>query len=148
VVDEDREDWRRIESVYEQVRFAWQPMITGDTPSPQLFQIVWRLRVYQQRRGIWQDLLAWCERALVVAHAEALVSEEASMLVNIGSVYYALGDKRQALDYCEQSLPLYRQVGDKGGEATALNNIGGVYSDLGDKRHALDYFEQSLPLFR
>jgi hypothetical protein len=42
LVNEDRQDWRRIEAVYEQVRFAWQQPGRSrcEEPSPQLFQFV------------------------------------------------------------------------------------------------------------
>ena len=147
-VEEDREDWRRIEAVYEQVRFAWRQMIAVDEPSPLLFQFVWRLSTYQERSGIWQDKLAWCNRAVSYARAEALVGEEASMLAHIGSVYSTLGDNRQALAFYEQALPLKRQMNDKRGEATTLHSIGLVYSTLGDNRQALAFYEQTLPLRR
>ena len=147
-VEEDREDWRRIEAVYEQVRFAWRQMIAVDEPSPLLFQFVWRLSTYQERRGIWQDKLAWCNRAVSYARAEALVGEEASMLAHIGSVYSTLGDNRQALAFYEQALPLKRQMNDKRGEATTLHSIGLVYSTLDDKHQALAFYEQALLLRR
>jgi tetratricopeptide (TPR) repeat protein len=140
LVNEDRSDWRRIESVYEQVRFA---ATAGDK-----VRFVDALATYQTRRGIWGDWLAWLAAALAQAQGAEDRSAEARMLHGHGFVYSALGDKRQALDYYAQALPLRRQVGDKGGEAVTLNNIGSVYSDLGDKRQALDYYAQALPLIR
>ena len=148
LVHEDREDWQRIEAVYAQVRFAWQQLVEDGKLSPRLFQFVGQLGAYQERRGIWQDKLAWCHQALAYAQTEMLVKEQASLLVHLGYGYSALGDKLQALDYYVQSLPLRRQVGDKTGEATTLINIGAVYSALGDKHQALDYFEQAHSLSR
>ncbi|MCO5212668.1 MAG: tetratricopeptide repeat protein [Caldilinea sp.] len=140
VVDADDEDWRRIETVYEQVRFA------ADAGNKMRF--VDALETYQTRRGIWGDRLAWLAAALAEARGAGDRNAEARKLNEYGFVYSALGDKRQALDFYEQALPLFRQVGDKRGEATTLNNIGTVYDDLGDKRQALDYYEQALPLRR
>jgi tetratricopeptide (TPR) repeat protein len=145
VVKEDREDWQRIEGVYPQVRYAWQGLADDDA---RLLAFMWALRIHFNRRGMGPEQIAWAERALGCARAQHDEKTVATLLNNIGSVYSALGDKRQALDYFEQSLPLFRQVGNKAGEANTLSNIGAVYSALGDQRLALDYFEQSLPLRR
>ncbi len=68
-------------------------------------------------------------------------SGEATTLSNIGSVYFALGEKQKALEFYNQALPLDKQVGDKSGEATTLTNIGFVYYALGEKQKALEWRE-------
>ncbi|MCB0056583.1 MAG: tetratricopeptide repeat protein, partial [Caldilineaceae bacterium] len=144
LVHEDREDWQRIEAVYAQVRFAWQQLVEDGKLSPRLFQFVGQLGAYQERRGIWQDKLAWCHQALAYAQTEMLVKEQASLLVHLGYGYSALGDKLQALDYYVQSLPLRRQVGDKGGEAITLLNAGVALWQLDDQAQAMERFEAFL----
>jgi len=143
-VNEDREAWPRIEALYPQIKHAWSALPADET----LFDFIWALRIYQERRGLWPDYLAWAERGLKVAQALGRKSETATLLVHLGFAYNALGDKPKALEYYNQALPLRRQVGDKGGEATTLTNIGKVYSALGDKPQALEYYNQALPLRR
>jgi tetratricopeptide (TPR) repeat protein len=147
-VNEDREDWQRIEEIYPQVAFSWQQGSSKGNEGTYLFNFVWHLRIYQERRGLWDDKLQWAEQALHFAQSHNLPEQTASMMVNIGFVHDALGEKTQALAYYEQALPLRRQAGDKAGEATTLNNLGGVYDDLGEKAQALAYYEQALPLWR
>ncbi len=145
LVDEDREDWQRIQEIYPQVTQAWAQL--GDT-TERVFDFVWYLGIYQERQGLWQDKLAWAGRGLEIARAQNLEAEAASMLIHLGYVYNALGEKQQALAYFEQALPLWRQVGDQAGEAGTLHNIGAVYDALGEKQQALAYYEQALPLSR
>ncbi|MCE7983868.1 MAG: hypothetical protein DYG89_22060 [Caldilinea sp. CFX5] len=145
LVEEDEEDWQRIEAIYEQVSFAWSQLSATDASA---IQFVDSLMTFQTRRGLFQDRLQWLALALTAARQEQDQKAEARMLHEYGYVYSSLGDKRQALAYYEQALPLRRQVGDKAGEATTLNNIGSVYDDLGEKEKALAYYEQALPLWR
>src|ERR1039457_6630285 len=88
------------------------------------------------------------ERAHSIWHGLGDGYEEGLCLYDIGSVYYALGEKQKALDYHGQALPLYRAVGDRSGEATTLNSIGDVYYALGEKQKSLDYYGQALPIYR
>lgn len=146
LVNENREDWQRIEAVYDQVRYAWERLVESEKPSPLQLEFVWRLSTYHERRGIWQDELTWCTQALAYAQAEALVSEQALLLDRIGSVHSALGDGRRALDYFEQALPLHRQAGAKEGETTTLNNMGLAFLALGESAEAGTHFEQAFDL--
>ncbi len=110
LVNEDREAWQRIETVYSQVQQAWRR--TLDEPeTPRLLDFVWALRVYQERRGLWQDFLGWANRGLKWTRDNDERSDEATLLTNIGAVYDALGDKQQALDFYNQALPLRRAGG-------------------------------------
>jgi len=90
----------------------------------------------------------WFELGLNAAKAKQDDQQQALFLNNLGGIWSALGEKRNALKYFEQAVSLYRAVGDRIGEAGTLHNIGSVWSDLGEKRKALDFFEQSLPLLR
>ncbi|MCT7965820.1 tetratricopeptide repeat protein [Laspinema sp. D1] len=107
------------------------------------------LQLFQQGTAeSLREALQKLEAALPLYQAAGDAAKEAFILLGMGRIYSALGDKQTALDYYNQSLPLRREVGDKAGEAITLNNIGQVYSALGDKQTALDYYNQSLPLFR
>jgi tetratricopeptide (TPR) repeat protein len=144
-VNEDREDWQRIETIYEQVSFAWSQLSTTDASA---IQFVDSLATFQTRRGLFQDRLRWLAPALAATQQQQEQKAEARMLHEYGAVYSALGEKEKALAYYEQALPLWRQGGDKAGEAVTLNNIGAVYDALGEKEKALAYYEQALPLWR
>jgi len=146
LVIEDTEDWQRIENIYKQVRHAWQRLTKSAELSPLLLEFIWRLSTYHERRGIWQDELAWCISALPYVQANALISEEASLLGRIGFVHYALGDSRNALNYFELALPLQRQMGDQDHEATTLNNMGLALIELKETARACAHFEQALAL--
>jgi tetratricopeptide (TPR) repeat protein len=147
-VNENRQDWQRIEGLYSQVQWAWQRAVTGGAAVEEVLILAEALRIYQQRRGLWQDRLAWYEHALELARAAGRLDDVSALLTNIGKVHDDLGDKPRALAYYEQALLLDRQLEDKSGEATDLNNIGAVYHHLGDKSQALAYYEQALPLRR
>ena len=142
-VNEDREDWQRIETIYEQVSFAWSQLSTTDASA---IQFVDSLETFQTRRGLFQDRLRWLAPALAATQQQQEQKTEARMLHEYGYVYSALGEKAQALAYYEQALPLSRQVEDKAGEATTLTSIGAIYSVLGKKAQALEYYKQALPL--
>ena len=121
LVDADREDWQTIESFYSQIAFAWDRATGISQAGQSLAEFVWSLRIYQERRGLWPDKLSWSKQALDEARMSEDIAAESSMLINIGYVYSALGDKQQALDFYNQALPLDRQVGDLSGQATTLS---------------------------
>ncbi len=88
------------------------------------------------------------EKALELARSAKAQDKQSLLLLALGTLHNALGEKQKALDFYNQSLPLYRAVGDRSGEAGTLNNIGLVYDALGEKQKALDFYTQSLPLWR
>src|SRR5690606_5453099 len=108
LVNEDREDWRRIEQAYGQIKWAWSG-VDGE----EVLQWVGALGIYQDRRGLWRDYLEWAGRGLELARAEGRRSDEATLLSNIGLVYNRLGQRQQALDYYERALPIREEVGDR-----------------------------------
>src|ERR1039457_2941350 len=88
------------------------------------------------------------EQAGALWHSLRDAGEEALCLHQIGTIYYNLGETKNALDYYNQALTPRRAALDRVGEAKTLNNIGNVYSALGEKRKALDHYNQALPLWR
>ena len=142
LVNADREEWRQIEAVYEQIKHAWQQLPEDET----VLDWVWALGLYQERRGLWRDKTAWTNRGLEVAETEEQKEAEASMLVNLGYVYNSLGQREEALAYYNRALPIMEEVGNRAGLATTLNNIGSVYNDLGQREEALAYYNRALPI--
>ena len=144
LVNEDPKDWRRIEAIYGQIKHAWTGV--SKTGGEKLLDMIWALHVFQERRGLWREYLAWAERGLRLAEEKGWREEFGRLLVHFGFAYNALGQREQALDYYERALPITEEVGDRAGEATTLNNIGLVYDNLGQREKALDYYERALPI--
>jgi tetratricopeptide (TPR) repeat protein len=141
-VEEDPDDWHRIEAVYNQLQWAWQALPEG----PVLLDWIGALWVYQERRGLWQDYLAWANRALPMVRYQGLQKEERGLLIKLGFAYKSLGEHNKALDYFQQARPLCEAVGDRAGLAVTLNNIGASYDALGERDKALNYYQQARPL--
>jgi len=144
LVNRDRQDWRPIEALYGQIKWAWQVIPRDAT----LLDWVWALQTYQRRRGLWRDQIGWTQAGLEVAQAEGRRKDEGTLLNNIGVVYRRLGQGEKALDYYRRARPIREQVGDRAGLAATLNNIGLVYHSLGQREKALDYYRRALPINR
>jgi tetratricopeptide (TPR) repeat protein len=141
LVNEDREDWRRIGAAYGQIKWAWERL------QPEaVLDFVWALQIYQRRQGLWTDGLEWAETGLARVRAKGNRKVEGALLNNIGEVYRSLGQGERALDYFNRALPIREEVGDRAGVAHTLNNIGEVYHSLGQWERALDYFNRALPI--
>ena len=55
LVDEDREDWQRIQMVYPQVMQAWAWQLELQPDDERLLDFYRSLHTYQQRQGLWSD---------------------------------------------------------------------------------------------
>ena len=142
LANEDRQDWRRIEEGYGQIKWGWQ----ATTDDEDRLEWVWALKGYQRLRGLWRDRLEWHEAGLAATRALGRRKAEGVMLNDIGIAYSDLGQRDKALDYYQQALAIREEVGDRAGVAQTLNNIGLVYDALGQRDQALDYFQQALPI--
>ncbi|MDP2936784.1 MAG: tetratricopeptide repeat protein, partial [Dehalococcoidia bacterium] len=142
LVNQDRGDWRRIGGSYGQIKQAWMSVPDDET----LLELVWALRVFQERRGLWSDFLVWASRALGLAEAKGWRRDTGALLNNIGWVYKALGQRETALEYYGRALPIREEVGDRPGLAATLNNLGMVYDALAQREKALEYYRQALPI--
>lgn len=141
LVNEDRENWRRIATMYGQIKWAW-----GQASLPHVLDFVWALRIYQERQGLWRDALEWAKRGLTCARATHNKEAEGTLLNNIGLIYYRRGQREQALDYLDRTLSILEEVDDQAGLAATLNNIGGIYHSLNQSEQALDYYNRALPI--
>lgn len=70
----------------------------------------------------------------------------ASVLANLGSIHWWLGNHRTAQEYFEQSLAGHREAGEAEGEARSLGRLGLVYERLGDYPAALAYMREALAI--
>ena len=73
---------------------------------------------------------------------------KAQTLNNMGEAYYALVQRRKALDYFSRALSAWTSGTDRHGEALVYLNLGYTYTDLGDLKNALEHYEQSLTRWR
>lgn len=142
LVNADREDWRRIERNYEQIQWAWGKA----AETPDTLELGWAVRVYQERRGLWQDYLAWANRGLRLCQENGWRRGEGILLNNIGTIYIHLGQREKALVYYDLALPIREEVGDRSGLATTLNGIASAYNLLGQWEKALDYHNRALSI--
>ncbi|MBI1256929.1 MAG: tetratricopeptide repeat protein [Chloroflexi bacterium] len=104
--------------------------------------------------GHWYSLrndmdtaLIYREQSLKVARAQGDKQNEASALINIGTIWENRdNEKEKALEYYELALKLYSEIADKVGEGIALNNIGLIWDKLEQKQKALEYYQRALAL--
>jgi tetratricopeptide (TPR) repeat protein len=142
LVNEDREDWRRIEPEYPQLKWAWDQA----KKSQRLLDIVYALRIYQERRGLWRDDLDWASVGLNIAEGTGKRRDTAILLNDIGRMHNTLGQREKALEFYNQALPIMYEVGDRTGIATTLSNIGTMHDNLGRREKALAFYNQALPI--
>ena len=123
IPNEDTEDWRRIEAIYGQIKWAWQFLPEEES----VLDWASALCPYQQRRGLWGDNLDWANRALEISQREGLRRKEGELLDNIGDAYDNLGQPIESLEYYQKALSIRKEIRDVAGLITTLNNIGIVY---------------------
>jgi tetratricopeptide (TPR) repeat protein len=70
---------------------------------------------------------------------------EATVLMQIGSYYIALGQMQKAIDEDKEALPIWKGLKDAVGEASTLAHIGDVYRLWGFPDRAIHSYEASLP---
>ncbi|MEW5930363.1 MAG: tetratricopeptide repeat protein [Gemmatimonadota bacterium] len=139
------DDWRKIEEVYGQIKWAFDSVMDDDETS---FLFINSLAEYQQLRGLWADSLHWNERGLAAAEKQQHTSRIAALLNTNGLNCVSVGQREKALQLFERALPMMQEVGDGLGEANVLNNIGLVYHHVGQREKALQYFERALALMQ
>ena len=144
VVNEDRNDWRRIEKIYEQVLWAWENAPQDET----LVHFVWNLWQYQSLRGLMAEYMSWVQKALSVTQKTNDFEKLGSMLAHAGFISQSIGDPKTAIQYHSKALQIWQEIEDEKEQAKTLNNIGGVYGRLGQPEEALRYYKEALTIIR
>jgi tetratricopeptide (TPR) repeat protein len=90
----------------------------------------------------YYDALENYRFASKLAHDNEWFATEASVLNNIGGIYYILGDEIQAMDYFMQSLRIKELMNETKHLAGALINVGGLYNILGDHLEGLEFLKR------
>jgi tetratricopeptide (TPR) repeat protein len=141
LVNQDREDWRRIGAAYGQIKWAWAKL-----PLAYTLDFIEGLRTYQRRQGLWADYLEWAYRGLESVQAAGNREDEGTLLNNIGNAYKSLGQQEKALGYYLSALSIREEMGDKKGIAATESNIGVIYDSQGQWEKALDYYLRAVPI--
>src|SRR5215468_5491823 len=69
---------------------------------------------------------------------------EAMTLMEIGSIYYSIGDANKYTEYETRALTIWRTLGDRGGEGETLNNLGLAHRARGETEDALVPLRQAV----
>ena len=85
-------------------------------------------------------------KSLELAVATKFKKGEAGSLHNIGSVYKAKRDNKNALANYKNALAIFRELHDDGATASVLNNMAMIYQESGDYSISLDYYKKSLEI--
>jgi len=94
-----------------------------------------------------KDWMEWLEMALDAARQLGDRRAEGSILGNLGSAYFALGDARRAIEFHEKRLEIAREIGDRRGEGADLGNLGLAYDSTGNRARAVECMKQALAVF-
>ena len=141
-VNTDRQDWQHIESIYGQVRRAWEAVPENE----EMLELIWALHIYFNRRGLWQEGLAWSQRGLELSRINQWRNHEGTLLNNMGMYFHDLGQPQKALQYYNQALPILEEEESPARLAITLNNIAEIYKYLNQPQKALEHFNQALAI--
>lgn len=141
VVNQDSEDWQRIESLYGQINWAWRA--TSD--DEQLMALLKALGPYQHYRGMWNDRIRW-HKCLSEIPGER--EEEHNRLLDLGMLYQAQERWDEALRSFQEGLTICRQRGNRHGESYILNSMGLVYVSQKEWVKAIETYMESRAICR
>jgi DNA-binding SARP family transcriptional activator/tetratricopeptide (TPR) repeat protein len=113
-------------------------------PDSRPWQLADALRGYFYTQGLPAEWLAMAKAGLSGARATLDPVGEGAMLSSLGTLYWALGQHRVALDHYQRALPPLQRADIPEAEAAVLSNIGGVYIDLGELVQAAEHLESAL----
>jgi tetratricopeptide (TPR) repeat protein len=108
------------------------------------------------QEGIFFDMFRWGGNAILLELYLFLLpskewqpeSRKAARIYNeVGELYKATGQLRQAQQYFEQALDLFRTLGEQGGEVNVLNNLGAVWRAQGQIKDSLDCYQKANSLY-
>ncbi|MEZ4682109.1 MAG: NB-ARC domain-containing protein [Caldilineaceae bacterium] len=124
LVNENPEDWQRIELVYGQIKWARLREVSNSPEDENLLDFIWPLGIYQHRRGLWKDSIDWIKRGVKVAQAKNRQDIIELMFGRLGIVYHDIGQNILAIEQFQQALMIARGIGNRQGESSHLGNLG------------------------
>jgi tetratricopeptide (TPR) repeat protein len=122
---------------------------TDCEPSADCWQLADALRRYFYVQGLPVEWLATGKAGLAVAQLIGDEVGEVAMLSSLGTLYWAIGRHRVAVDYYLRTFPIQeRGATAPAANAAVLSNVGTVYIDLGELEQAAHYLERALVITR
>ena len=122
---------------------------TDGEPSADCWQLADALRRYFYVQGLPVEWLATGKAGLAVAQRIGDEVGEVAMLSSLGTLYWAIGRHRVAVDYYLRTFPIQeRGATAPAANAAVLSNVGTVYIDLGELEQAAHYLERALVITR
>ena len=94
------------------------------------------------------QLLACYRSRLAEAEAAGNAGAQATLLHNLGTLYYTIADYTQAMRYYRQQLVLAESLQHQRQQQQALRGLGAVHGALGDYDTAIATYQRSLELAR
>ena len=113
---QDPQDWRRIEMIYEQVKRAWQHLADDEA----VLAFVHALKTYQERRGLWDDRIEWLHKALAAISQQDRPKEKGDLLNQLGTIQRLHGHWEEAIASHTEALNICQRLGDQQGMGDAL----------------------------
>jgi len=118
-------------------------------PSADCWQLADALRRYFYVQGLPVEWLATARAGLAVAQRIHDEVGEVAMLSSLGTLYWAIGRHRVAVDYYLRTFPIQeRGATAPAANAAVLSNVGTVYIDLGELEQAAHHLERALAITR
>lgn len=144
VIGLDRENWRRIERHYDQVRRIWHRIDhEGD-----LLNFLEAFTGYQNKQGHWQDMLEWTERILQVTEGRLPNRQKATVLTGLARIHLSQGNTPAARACCQQAWELIEGPDNEVQQARLFKVLGIIEGQGGNLHKALSYHEQALYTYR
>ncbi len=106
------------------------------------------LGLNQKLRGNSQAALESYSKALKLANKPGMEIMKASILNNMGNVYFSSAEYKKSHDCFMESLAICKQVGDTKNVATVLNQLYGAQFAMGQMEPALKSLEEALEIDR
>ncbi|MBW4653736.1 MAG: CHAT domain-containing protein [Kaiparowitsia implicata GSE-PSE-MK54-09C] len=101
----------------------------------------------------YPEILGLYQRALTLAQQRSLRAEEATILINLGSVYRSMHSflpqeaiAQDAVAAYEQSLAIHRERGNQAGEQESLYGLALIHMNLGQHTQAEQYLLSALDI--
>jgi|GEM_PF-156122 len=146
-----QEQYTQAVEAHQQAEKAYQQ---ADSPYGQANSLYWMGYAYQSLENYPQALEVY-QQALTIYQALEKPADIAYTSENIGDIYAAQGQDRQAQEAYQQALEVsyealeqYRASADLEGEAQILRNIGYLFIDQGKFAEAQSTFQQGIVIVR
>ncbi len=115
---------------------------------------IWKMAAnYNQAAGLYYKNTGQPKKALphMIKNLSIVRPEsesKAGLLLNIGNIYFTLGEYKNSSEYFHQSLRLFEKIENKRGESYCLHSLGSTFFLLKQYDASKKYFERALALKR